>query len=343
VSYPLRVPRLDRIPVRWPEILPTGPEVINGLTMLADNLSLSGLQEVIASYPAGAKLAQMPRFAGLELFKPIDYGDAEWMDLLGAQGQDLAHGDYTRYTGDWMLSHEPRPAPTDRAVRIEKFLFGFTNLTHDWGEAHPAVGDVLFGEPKRRRTLERSTRRYLATEMLTEACDIQFIESEHPSVWKAVNYAVDWSDKVAFHPPDLASNMSKNVEPIEYYTHLYRANKYLGHFAVALRMGRLLDMQHPELADPSNKLTKGVELLNALVSCNDLGVMIDYANYFLGTQLFLDGHQDEINRALVRADGLFPDGTIPRDNQERPTTLPQLVTSWQQYQVVVPGARQATN
>jgi hypothetical protein len=218
VSYPLRVPRLDRIPVRWPEILPTGPEVINGLTMLADNLSLSGLQEVIASYPAGAKLAQMPRFAGLELFKPIDYGDAEWMDLLGAQGQDL-----------------------------------------------------------------------------------------------------------------------------EYYTHLYRANKYLGHFAVALRMGRLLDMQHPELADPSNKLTKGVELLNALVSCNDLGVMIDYANYFLGTQLFLDGHQDEINRALVRADGLFPDGTIPRDNQERPTTLPQLVTSWQQYQVVVPGARQATN
>jgi hypothetical protein len=305
-------------------LLPRDSAVAETAILLSKVLSLDRLQQIFKDKDEGVIMSQMARFKAF--FMPDDLTDKQWMNLLGAQGSDLRHGDYTRATGEILLADEPDKGLPAEVAGLEKFLIGVTNLTHDWGEV--AVGDIPFGAEKAERPIERTMRSALAWEVLRDACDEQ--EMFGDSTNQAIDFIVEWSDKLAFQEFDIDGITKPKMTVDEYYLHFYRANKYLGHCSAALRMGRVLEEKVP-IVTGSVAGEDHIKLLNALVSCNDLGVLLQYAKKFPGVYRYIQAYKGEIDAAIENASDMFYYTGIPRDNQELPLTLDELKSQWQEF------------
>ncbi|HVS78933.1 MAG TPA: hypothetical protein VHD84_01425 [Candidatus Saccharimonadales bacterium] len=303
-------------------LLPRDPDVAVAVSCLAEDLSVVRLQQIFSETSAGRHLADMPRFQ--TFFQPEGYANEDWMKLLGAQGNDLRHGEYTVHTGEILLDEQPSLGLSPDIQQVERFLFSFTNLTHDWGEAHPMVGDVAFGAEKKQRSKERFMRSNLARQVLSEGCAEAGL-APMGAMRQAIDEIIEWSDRLSFKEYNL-DQLSQTMDPEFYYLHLYRANKYLGHFSVALRAGRIVH----EMADNRTELISNLKYLNALVACNDVGVLLQYSGIFPGIDRFLRSYQPEVDEALDNASNIFTNG-IPRDNQELPLSLGELKQKWLEY------------
>ncbi|HVO86363.1 MAG TPA: hypothetical protein VMT23_01345 [Candidatus Binatia bacterium] len=312
-----------------PELFIGDPEMQRTLIDIAGFVSLDRLQNNFSQTEAGRRLATMRRFS--KKYQPENYPDSLWIKYLGVQASDLAHGQYTMQQGDQLLAFEP-PSTTNKDIAsVQRFLFGVANLTHDWGESDPEVDDVIFGDPKPNRAKERQVRSALAEHALRQACeDAGIISQIYPNLDQAISFITDWSDHIAFDKPhfSLLTELG-GIIPEEYYQHLYRANKYLGHFVVALRADRVINEQ-PEFKQAAMKDV--YQRLSLEVTHNSLPVLLEYADTFPGIEAFLQGNLEAIDK-LVRSNmRVFGPETVNyNDEYDRPLSLKELRYLWLNY------------
>lgn len=320
------------VDTRWnqfnlPKINADDPEIRRTLVGVVQYLNLDQIQLDFAAKPAGQAMASMVRFR--ERFRPQDYPDELWIKYLGSQSNNLLHGDYTHHLGEQVLLFETGTSANHDLLAVQQFLLGFTNLTHDWGESNPEVGDVAFGNHKPNRDKERHIRSALAKEALDQACAVAGLSGEtYPHLAVVIDSIVEWSDHVAFTKPDFSAlAQGGEISPDEYYQHLYRATKYLGHFSVALRANRLVQerSRRPILETAS-------QLLSIQVTHNALPVLIEYAHIFEGIDVYLQSQIYPIDRIIGKAMRTFKSSTINyNDEYERPLRLNELNMRWWMY------------
>lgn len=306
------------------------------LAYIAQLISLDQIQEDFSATAFGERMSSIVRFQ--ERFQPEHYPDELWLKYLGPQANNLTHGSYIRLLGDQVLDFEPGVQSAGFAS-VERFMFGFTNLTHDWGESNPEVGDVPFGEPKLNRVAERHTRDELARESLYRLCETVGITAEaYPNLDDVINAVVEWSDFTAFTKPDFSELAQRgDINPREYYQHLYRATKYMGHFSAALRAARLAASEQHE------PILKGAaETLSIQVTHNALPVLIEYAHIFKGVKEYLVGNRELIDAVLGNALKVYhPTTTNHNDEYQRPMRLRELNERWSVYKEIMANESEA--